>query len=321
VSRLSRIKKTVANNWRLKTIASILAVVAYYAIRGATSYEVVYETPVVVNVDDPGVALLDKDPKSVQITFRGAPEDLRRIDQKQLRVLMRPKPTGPAGYERITLSPRDVEGASGARVERIAPTTVTLFFDRQEEKDVSVQKPVAVGTPLVGHVEIDYTPKTVKITGPRQRLREQDTLTTEPVDVDGRIASFTRKVKVLPPSNTWLAKIKPSEIRVDVRIVTESMEKTLERVPVLVLSDPLAEARRVKPDPADVKLTLSGRADVVEKAAAGTLAAYVDVRGLASGRYELPIRPLLPVVSDLRCELEPKVATVDVDIQKATRND
>ena len=316
MSRPARIRKAIVNNWRLKAIAAVLAVAAYYAIRGATSYEVVYEAPVVVRVDDPGVALLDQDPKSVQVTFRGSQEDLRRIDQKQLRVVIRPRATGPAGSERIAFTPRDVEGAAGARVERIVPATVALFFDRQEEKEVSVEAPMTVGTPLVGHVELDYSPKTVKITGPRQRLKEQDKLTTEPVDVDGRIASFTRQVKVLPPSNTWLAKIQPSEIRVDVRIVTESLDKTLDRVPVLVLSDPLAEARRVKPEPAVVKMTLSGRADAVEKAAAGAIAAYVDVRGLASGRYELPIRPLLPAVSEVRCDIEPKVASVEVEVRK-----
>ena len=125
----------MVNNWRLKAIAAVLAVAAYYAIRGATSYEVVYEVPVTVRVEDSGVALLDQDPKSVQVTFRGSQEDLRRIDQKQLRVVMRPKATGPAGSERVALAPRDVEGAAGTRVERIVPSTVALFFARQEEKE------------------------------------------------------------------------------------------------------------------------------------------------------------------------------------------
>jgi hypothetical protein len=42
----------------------------------------------------------------------------------------------------------------------------------------------------------------------------------------------------------------------------------------------------------------------------------VDVRGLDSGRYDLPIRPLLPAVADVRCDVEPKVAAVEIEIRK-----
>ena len=77
-------------NAGLKLLALILAALSFYAIRGVTSFEVRYDVPVEVSVEK-GTAILEQDAEAVQVTFRGSPEDLRHVEQSQLRAVVKPK--------------------------------------------------------------------------------------------------------------------------------------------------------------------------------------------------------------------------------------
>lgn len=318
-SRLQRFFAICANNWQLKLLAVLLAVGAYHAIMGVTGYEVLYDLPVKVELDgkkNPDAALLDQDVSMVQVTFRGSQEDLRRLDQRVLEVVIRPPAV--QRKEWVALSEEHVKGARGVRPIHFKPATVLLTFGRQAEKEVAILAPVTVGTPLAGHVEIDYNPKTARLRGPMERLKDRHALATEPVDVDGRVASFSRTVKVLPPSDIWVSRIEPSEVNVQVKIVTESVDRKWEKVPIQVLTDAAGRAGAVRLEPAAATITVAGRAQVVEKMAPDSVSVYVDVRGLDAGKYELPARVILPVGMDVRQTAEPP--TVKVEIEAAPRS-
>ena len=77
-------KSQLLNNWKLKILAVALATLSYYVIRGKTSIEVRYDVPLEIRVDE-GIAVLDQDPRTVQVTFRGSQEDLRKLDQTLLK--------------------------------------------------------------------------------------------------------------------------------------------------------------------------------------------------------------------------------------------
>lgn len=313
-ARLQRIFAVCANNWHLKLLAVLLAIGAYHAIMGVTGYEVLYDLPVAVQLNaerNPDVALLDQDAKTVQVTFRGSQDDLRRLNQGELKIVISPKAT--QLKEWITLTERNVEGARGVTPVQFKPATIMLTFGKQEEKKVDVLAPVVTGTPLTGHVEIDYTPKTVRLRGPIERLKDRHAVATEPVDVDGRVASFSRTVKVLAPADIWVSRIEPAEVTVHVKIVTESVDRRWEKVPIQALVDSHSQYGSVRLDPKVAVVTVTGRAQVVEKLPQEALSVYVDVRGLQPGRYELPARVILPVGLDVQQAVEPAVVKVDID--------
>lgn len=318
----ARLKRTVAvfiNNWHLKLLAVLLAIFAYHAIMAATSYEVLYDLPVKVELDEqrsPDVAILDQDAKSVKVTFRGSQEDLRRLDQSELKIVVHPKADD--RKEWISLTANHVEGARGVTPVQFIPATIMLAFGRQAEKEVTVLAPVAVGTPLAGHVELDYHPKTVRLRGPIERLKDRNAVATEAVDVDGRVASFTRLVKVLAPNDIWVSRITPSEVTVNVKIVTESVDRKWEKLSIQVLLDAQSPSGAVRLEPKEASVSVSGRAQLVEKIPQDAVSVYVDVRGLQPGRYELPTRVILPAGLDVRQTAEP--AVIKVDIEPAVRS-
>ena len=60
---------------------------SFLTIRGAINFEVPYDGPVEVKVD-PGIAILDQSPRTIQVMFRGSREDLRKIEPKRIRAVV-----------------------------------------------------------------------------------------------------------------------------------------------------------------------------------------------------------------------------------------
>jgi YbbR domain-containing protein len=307
------VSRSIRSNWSLKLAAVLLALLSFYAVRGATSFEVDYEIPLEIRAGK-GIAILDQDTRTVQLTFRGSREDLRRLDPSQLRVVIRPKEieTGVGDSEQLPVTPRDLEGApGGVRVISVRPALVKATFDLRTEKKVAVIKPKTTGTPLTGKVEIDYEPRFVTIRGPTKRLRDKVTVQTEAVNVEGRVASFTTRVRVLPDGDSWVSEIDPPEVTVKVNIV-ESVTRKLTGVPVLAAVRP-GRLAGLSIEPKTVTISLSGRADVLDKFTEASVKVFVDCAQLDSpAAYQLPLTVHLPPGTDVGASVEPSVVRVEV---------
>ncbi len=315
MSSLRRFGKTIVRNWWLKLLAFVLAVMSFFAIRGATSFEVPYDIPLVVEVEK-GIAILDQEPRTVQVTFRGSREDLRRLEPNSIRAVVKTESATLEKSDHVPVGPANVEGHSPARVVSVKPGTVRLIFDRETSKRVPVAKPRTDGTPLIGRVEIDYEPKEVTLRGPHRRLAQTEMVRTAPVDVDGRVESFTKRIPVLSPGDTWISQIEPPEIMVKVSIVTESATRQWEKVPVRAFVDPGAPVR-VSMDPRTVDISLHGRAEVLEGIEATDLTVFVDCMGLKdTATYQLPVNCHLPPGTDLAVQVDPEM--VDVEFRRVT---
>lgn len=303
--RWTAVAEFFTNNAGLKALAMVLAALTFYAIRDVTGFEIRFDVPLEVAVE-PGVAILEKDTRSVEVTFRGSADDLRNLEQKQIKALIRPKAAALSGSENVPVSPRDIRGASGVTVVKIKPSTVTLTFDREARKVVQVVRPTTTGTPLIGHAELEYDPRVVTLRGPKQRLQGLEAVLTEPVDVDGRVESFTRTVRVLPPSDKWVSEIEPNEIVARVRIVTELVSHTWTDVRIMTAAKP-GSGLSVRFVPPAVNVTLTGRPEVIDGLQSNTVSALVhldEADRLTTNLF--PVRVYLPPRSEVEVSIEPE---------------
>jgi YbbR domain-containing protein len=171
-------------------------------------------------------------------------------------------------------------------------------------------KPRTLGKPLAGRAELDYDPKTVTIRGPARRLTEQQTVLTEPVDVDGRVESFVKRVRVISPSENWLTAIQPAEITVRVSIVAELASREFSDVPVLAVLPPGA-VPSVRTTPERVRVTLRGRREELDSLAPEAVRVFVDLCGVETeGSYELPVNVHLPRGGDVSAGADPPTVRV-----------
>jgi YbbR domain-containing protein len=305
------VKSLFVNNWTLKVLAILLGLVCFYAIRGAISFEVPYTVPIEVQMG-PGMAVLEKSVDSLDVTFGGSQEDLRHLDQTQLKAVVKPREIDSGGSEVVTVRPEQIVGHGKVRVLSIRPGTVTLTYDREAERDVIVLKPKTTGVPLMGRVELDYEPKAVRLRGPKRRLANINAVSCEPVDVDGRVESFQRKVAVLSPGDAWTYQIEPREIMVDVKVVTERISRVVTNVTVLAVSEPGAPAI-AELEPRAVHVSLLGRTEVLEAIPRDAVRVYVNCVGLESdAAYELPVLVHLPPEADVEAVVQPKTVRVQL---------
>lgn len=291
-------------NAGLKLLALLVAVMAFYAIRREISFELTYVIPVVIEVDK-GIAILDQNPRNVQITLRGSQDDVRHLDQKQLKVVVKPRDTMLDGATSVPLRLRDVKGADRFRVVDISHAYVAVSFDREAEKEMAVGEPQVIGAPLVGSVELEYEPRKVRIRGSERGLRENDTVQTEHVNVDGRERSFMTQVRVIPPDEIWVSAVEPPVINVSVKIITEAATREWKGIPVQAVMD-AAQATSVTFEPATVTVALRGPVRALERVTAEAMLVFVRCSDLdPAASYELPVKVHLPGNPELLATVQP----------------
>ena len=316
VNKLNWLKQLFVNNWALKLLSIVLAALSLHAISGVTGFEVTYEVPVRVEVEE-GIAILDQYPGSVLVTFRGSQDDILALGlvQNQIRAVARPDEADLGESVKVDVVSARIEGASGVKVVKVMPESVAVTFDREVEKTFPVARPQTIGSPLIGKVELDYEPRFVKIRGPKLRLEEQEkkVVQTEPVDVDGRVKSFSKRVRVLPPIDTGVSRIEPSEVTVKVNIVTETVQLEWTNITVLAIMEHTA-GMGVSCEPSTVNVTLSGRAEMINSVTEKQIKAFVDCVGLQPGTaHRLRVDVHLPAGIDVTPTVEPEEVMVSLE--------
>ena len=177
---LKHIKLFFVEHFVLKLMALILATMTVYAIQRITNQMDEFEVPIIIKVDE-GVAVLKQDAKTAYITCRGSIDDLRRLNVKELKIVVESKTTGVTGSELFPIGPRNVRGwTRGVKITKVRPGIIAVNFDREIEKQISVAEPETVGSPLLGKAEVTYEPKLITIKGPQSKLVDQKILRTEP---------------------------------------------------------------------------------------------------------------------------------------------
>jgi hypothetical protein len=132
-----------------------------------------------------------------------------------------------------------------------------------------------------------------------------------PIDLEGRLQSFTLTRTVQPPSETWSARVDPDRVRVDVKMVERSTRKEVEGVPVQLVVRPDTPPINLVAD-ARVKLSLKGRSEILSGLEATNLNAYVDCTGLQPGEVrEVPIFAPVPNGVEL-IEVQPALLRVEM---------
>jgi len=311
-AKFPHIKAFFVENRVIKLLALLLAIMTVYAIQRITNQLEDFEVPIVVEVDK-GIAVLKQDAKTAYITCRGSLDDLRRLDVRQLKIVVSPKETGVSDGERLPIGPRDIEGwTRGVKIVKVRPDIVTVNFDREIEKPVGVAKPETVGKPLLGKAEVDFEPKLVTIRGPQSKLVDRKILRTEPVDVDGAVDSFSQRLKILSEGESGVWEIEPAEVTVHVSIVTEAISKEWKAIKIAALVG--SECKRTfRFSPEHVDVSLLGSPQAVNRIKQSDISIFVDCVSIASnGVFKIPAAVHLPPGVNLSAAIEPPVIEVTI---------
>lgn len=292
----SELWHSVRNNRGLKLVAVLLAALAWYGIREVTSFTSVVQGVRVEVLLDEGWAVLDRSVDEVDVLCRGSQSDIRYLSRDQLRVEIDLRGRSVTGAREVRINPQSIKVPGGARAVSVDPPELTLTLDREGDRLVKVRAEI-IGNPPEGYelAEVVCTPEEVRLQGPQGRLSGVAEVKTAPIDLEGRLKSFSLTRVIQPPSDLWSARVEPDRARIDVRIAERSSVLDLSGIPVRLLVQPDTPPVRLARADATVSLSLRGRAEALKALSATNINAFVDCTVLKSGdNMELPVVVSIP---------------------------
>jgi len=280
----------------LLLLCFVLAFLAWQGIRRNIGFEVSVSN-IAVDVAAPeGWAVWDKSVQKVNILFRGSREDIRYLNNEQLRVVI-PITNPVRGKEMaIRLKPRFLKNPTSANVKVVgfSPDEVIVKLDQESEKQLPVKATVNGSLPEGLEIErMVCTPATVRVKGAKQVLDGMENIRTKPIELRNRQSSFKESVELDYPQSSRLT-ISPEWVTVEFSLEMHSNTTMLEKVPVRILCTP-GERRTIDVQPQVINITVRGQQQRLEQIRSVDVFAYVNCAELAeSTGYDLPVVVDLP---------------------------
>ena len=222
-----------AADWSLKT-ASLLAACMLWSVFAyrVDRVERVFDNVAVEYRNLPqGYQVERIEPAAVQLTLSGPERAFDQLDRSSLRVSldMNNYSIEPGEHE-IRVSSDEVKLPRGVTLAPGDPPIIELTLDRVVRLEATVQ-PRLIGSPALSHRlgSVSVVPQKLQLSVPSRRASRARTLPTEPIQLNGVDASFTKEVKILLPQGTTVLNDQGDHARVNVEIVPREPRKTEER--------------------------------------------------------------------------------------------
>ena len=308
---LRKILEFLGSSKGLRLVSIAAAVLVWYAIRAATSNStIVTDIPLTIQ-PPPDWSVVDLSAKTIDVAFLGTRDDLRYLNRELIKASLDARAHAETGAFSIELGAANVNAPGNARIDFIRPAVVTLRLDREIDKQVPVKVETQNLLPDGYEIEkITVTPATVELSGPAQLLNEVESISTVPVDLDGRIRSINKRRLALAPGESLAGiQIDPPAVTLDLAIIERSVSSVFPDLPILPML-PTGRSLRADLEPEIATLTVKGRPELMKTLVAEDLRLFVDATALdGSGPAKLPLRAVLPPGITL-VRTEPATATL-----------
>lgn len=212
--------KLFTENWTLKLISLVFALLLWMFIMGERRLEVGYLVPLELQNIPKALMVANEVPSLVDVRVSGPRTLLMKVSPNDISIvvdLIDLKP-GLTTFKRLE---ERLNLPSGLRVTRLSPSFIDLKLERIKQKEVPVKITLA-GEPLPGYQigRIMAVPDKVVVEGGETELKSVSEVTTENVDLDGVNEGFSVIVPLVHRGTyTYLKDDKTTEVQVEVQSV------------------------------------------------------------------------------------------------------
>ncbi len=230
-----QISRILFRNLGTKLLALAVACATWYVLTGQRRERISernYRIPLsIVNVPR-GTMVVSPLPDAVDVRIRGAFTPLRALDPSKLEAVVDLADAAP-GEKRYPLGSEDINVPADVEVIAISPTEIRLVLDAVAEKTVAIEPDLA-GQPASGAElgEVTVEPRAARIVGPAKALGRLTALSTQPVALEGRDATFSETTTLALPSGVRVREGQLVTVRVKILRPTPLPEPTLRPSPV-----------------------------------------------------------------------------------------
>jgi YbbR domain-containing protein len=213
----------------------------------------------------------------VEVRLRASPGIIHRLSPGDVSALIDLAGTG-EGERIVHLTPPAIRVPFGVEVVKIAPSIITLNFERTLQRSVPI-RPRLLGRPAPGYevAEVTSDPAEARLAGPKSRVQEIESAFTEPVSVEGAEGSVVDTVTI-GVEDPQLRIMGSSSTRVTANIREVQEKRTFDDVEVA------ARGGAAQLRPAAVRVVLEGPASLVRRLRKEDVHPFVNVAGDAAPR-------------------------------------
>lgn len=291
----------------LKLVAVGLAVLLWLTAARDPVVERGLQVPLQLeNVPD-DIVIVGEPAETVHVRARGTSSVLSRIAPGEIVAVLDLRSERP-GERLFDLVPETIRAPFGVEVAQVVPSSISLTLERAGEVRTVPVVPRLDGEPAAGYVVGNMTvdPLSVEVVGPASRLARLNEALTEPIRIDRATGRIEERVTV-GVADPLLRLRRPQEVQVVIEIVPAPQYRSLFGISVAVRG--LEPSLKATIEPERIAVSLRGSRAAMRGLHAGAIEAYVDLAGLGSGSYNLPVTvksgPDLGVT-----EIEPPVVRV-----------
>jgi YbbR domain-containing protein len=271
----------------LKVVALALATLLWLTVAGEHVVERIIRVPLEFRNLPPQLEVVGDPPGSVDVRLRGSSALLSRLEAGDVVAVLDLANARP-GSRLFHIRDEEVRAPYGVDVTQVVPGTLGIEFERSATRMIPIVAPIE-GEPAPGFVvgPVSAEPSTVEVVGPESRLRRLAQATTEPISVAGANENV-RDVVAVGVTDSAVRLVKPQDVTVIVRVVPAPVERELQRV--LVRGRNLGAGLQHKLSPEVVTVTVRGSREALSEVRSNMVDAFVDLDGLAAGRYNLRVQ-------------------------------
>lgn len=182
---------TLAQNWFLKILSLVFALILWFFVMGERKLEVGYAIPLELRNLPAGLMVANEVPSVVDVRISGPRTLLMNLrpDDISIAVDLKDLQPGLTSFRRLE---ERINLPSALKVTRISPAFVDLKLDRLKEKTVPVVATLIGHPPEGAQLEsVTVTPETVVVVGAEGELKDVSEVVTEAVSLEGVKESFS----------------------------------------------------------------------------------------------------------------------------------
>ena len=257
-----------ARDWSVKAGAVVLASLVWLHAVTEHQYRKIVDVPVEVADLLPGaggkeIVVANQLPSHARVLVSGTGKDILRLESADLLLRLRPEQGQPGARLTCRLSTGQVERRTDLDlqiVEIVTPKEVDILLDERVDRLVPIESRIALQ--VADHYtqvgEIDLTPDSVTVWGPRAQVEQVRSVGTETLSLLDVGEDVQEELALVLPEGTRLD-LSHSRVTVDIDI-QELAQDDFAYVPVSVRG---AGGRDIVIEPSRVTVSVRGGADVI----------------------------------------------------------
>jgi len=218
--------KLLTENWTLKIISLVFALLLWMFIMGERRLEVGYRVPLELQNIPKSLMIANEVPSMVDVRVSGPRTLQMKVSPNDISIIVDLSDLKP-GLTTFKRLEERLNLPSGLRVTRLSPSFIDLKLERIKQKLVPI-KIALTGEPLPGFnvASLKAVPDEVIIEGAEGELKSVTEVTTEDVDLNGVNEGFSLIVPLVHRGTyTHFKDEKTTEVQVDIQPVTTPADK------------------------------------------------------------------------------------------------